>query len=94
MRGLDRIGDGRKVDGFLRVVDKGVMMERRSRRRVGECTWRRRRWIRKMRNSWSIGGGREEGVVRVRVRGRRFEELLHIELIEIAARRAHRPCRR
>lgn len=96
MGGLGGIGNVGTVESFIRVVDKGVMMEWRSGRGIGKGAWRRRRLIGQMGNSGSISSRREERAVRVRISGGSwgFEELLHIELIEIAARRVHRRCRR
>lgn len=97
---MDGIGNYGTVNAFLRIVDKRMVMERRSGHRVGEAAWRLRRRIGKMGNTSGIRGGREEGSVRVRDRVsirhgiRGLEELLHVELIGIAAMRGHRRCRR
>lgn len=97
---LDGKGNYGTVKGFLRIVDKRMVMERGSGRRVGEGTrWLHRR-IGKMGNTSGIRGGREEGRVGVRDRVsirqgiRGLEELLHVELIGIAAMRGHYCCRR
>lgn len=75
----------------LGVMEEGVVMERGGRRGVRKCTVRRRGIEIRVRVCARVWG---PDIVRVRGRGRGFEELLHVEgrrrLVRVTSGRCHR----